>query len=952
MRLTYALATLLPVLVAGGCDAPTSDAAALAFPEAYYHGQAGLGLQLRKLLTWVATAAWHASCVYFVTMRIWSEAAEDGTGSGRSADSAMDGISSARGDPPSLEVIGTALYLQVVLVAQLKLLVEIHSISALQARRVDLAPRSDTRAHLPERHMRASPGAPHARISVSLPLRAQLTSLPSPLPSSSQLLATLLGLLSWVLFECLATAAAEPTLGCHGAFLGTVSSPLFWLSMPLVSAAALLPDVAWYAYRTHRRPTLLDYLRRIDTRLSSVLELADADGGAAAASLPSEPSRAAAAATSAGGRCTSPVLMVASSSTAASAEAAATDDHGLGLSAVILAEASPAGTATADVPPPALAPPYSPPSPPPAVCPPPAISSTPPCHPTPLRTPLHTPLASPCLRGTGTSPGALSPISTMPSLYNPLDAPVLGAATEPSSSALPPVASPLSAVSLSALRHMSIAAERPHHLSRSDTHGSMSLCSTDSLDSMAAANGSKHGSDDVVFLEASFGSRSPDSRPLTPEGNKARTAPETSRDKRRLRAELLLGEFRREMSRMRAQQQAAATAAAGSARRRSGAAASAGGASVGGAIGGTDGRLAMHLADAALSPIWLRFTSDATLEATFCRVYSRYTMRRMRSPTCFALTTLVGVGCWQLANPPASASSTAAALVSDPWYALPIYICLSAALALGLLALAVGKTPFLQDHLHEVLAVVGAFSSLAARLVASGIAGGFSSLHFFPMVFAVLLRLRFSLALPLCLFDVAVYVSWWGATAAIGRLEIEEQAPDASQLALVLFVWTLVAAVCLHGNHASERAARQDFLLQVELRSSRKTARAMLDNMLPAHVAERLQSDDSKHHGMVLASTEACVSVLFVELCDFHTIVAKLAPNELLTLLDTVWSQFDRLSERHGVTKMETVGGVYMAVGGLDMPASYQAVELTRMAFECIDVISQVASLLTPSDPF
>ena len=69
----------------------------------------------------------------------------------------------------------------------------------------------------------------------------------------------------------------------------------------------------------------------------------------------------------------------------------------------------------------------------------------------------------------------------------------------------------------------------------------------------------------------------------------------------------------------------------------------------------------------------------------------------------------------------------------------------------------------------------------------------------------------------------------------------------------------------------------------------------------------------------VLASEEPLVSILFCDLLDFHSIVATLTPSELITMLDHIWSLFDGLSERYGITKMETVGATYMAVGGLDM---------------------------------
>ena len=106
----------------------------------------------------------------------------------------------------------------------------------------------------------------------------------------------------------------------------------------------------------------------------------------------------------------------------------------------------------------------------------------------------------------------------------------------------------------------------------------------------------------------------------------------------------------------------------------------------------------------------------------------------------------------------------------------------------------------------------------------------------------------------------------------------------------------------------------------------------MLDNMLPPHVTDRL----AKNTGTIIADNEPEVSVLFCDIMEFHTIVAKLTPTELVTLLDRVWSKFDELSEKHGVQKMETVGATYMAVGGLQLDGC-QPRAIVRMAMDCIE---------------
>ena len=74
--------------------------------------------------------------------------------------------------------------------------------------------------------------------------------------------------------------------------------------------------------------------------------------------------------------------------------------------------------------------------------------------------------------------------------------------------------------------------------------------------------------------------------------------------------------------------------------------------------------------------------------------------------------------------------------------------------------------------------------------------------------------------------------------------------------------------------------------------------------------------------------------------------VSKLAPTDLVTLLDRIWSKYDELSDKHGVQKMETVGATYMAVGGLNMGAdNAQPIEITEMALACITAASEVPAV-------
>jgi class 3 adenylate cyclase len=59
------------------------------------------------------------------------------------------------------------------------------------------------------------------------------------------------------------------------------------------------------------------------------------------------------------------------------------------------------------------------------------------------------------------------------------------------------------------------------------------------------------------------------------------------------------------------------------------------------------------------------------------------------------------------------------------------------------------------------------------------------------------------------------------------------------------------------------------------------------------------------------------VTLVFADIVGFSTLARKLSPAQLLELLDTLFSSFDALAERHGVEKIKTIGDAYFAVAGL-----------------------------------
>jgi class 3 adenylate cyclase len=104
---------------------------------------------------------------------------------------------------------------------------------------------------------------------------------------------------------------------------------------------------------------------------------------------------------------------------------------------------------------------------------------------------------------------------------------------------------------------------------------------------------------------------------------------------------------------------------------------------------------------------------------------------------------------------------------------------------------------------------------------------------------------------------------------------------------------------------------------------------SLLLNILPEPIAERLKQGQE-----VIADRFAEVTILFADIVDFTPLSARITPEELVGLLNAVFSAFDRLSDHHGLEKIKTIGDAYMVVGGLPEPRVDHAEAVAAMALD------------------
>jgi adenylate cyclase len=108
----------------------------------------------------------------------------------------------------------------------------------------------------------------------------------------------------------------------------------------------------------------------------------------------------------------------------------------------------------------------------------------------------------------------------------------------------------------------------------------------------------------------------------------------------------------------------------------------------------------------------------------------------------------------------------------------------------------------------------------------------------------------------------------------------------------------------------------------------------LLANILPRAIAARLKSESTD----LIADRHDEASILFADLEGFTAQANDMAPEDLMQFLNRVFSDFDRLVERHGLEKIKTTGDAYMVVSGVPTARTDHAQALAVLALDMRDV--------------
>jgi class 3 adenylate cyclase len=106
----------------------------------------------------------------------------------------------------------------------------------------------------------------------------------------------------------------------------------------------------------------------------------------------------------------------------------------------------------------------------------------------------------------------------------------------------------------------------------------------------------------------------------------------------------------------------------------------------------------------------------------------------------------------------------------------------------------------------------------------------------------------------------------------------------------------------------------------------------LLLNVLPEPIAARL-----KREAVVVADRFEAATVLFADIVGFTPMSAGMEPEEVVELLDDIFSTFDRLADERGLEKIKTIGDAYMVAGGIPLTRPDHCEAVAGMALAMLD---------------
>jgi class 3 adenylate cyclase len=143
-----------------------------------------------------------------------------------------------------------------------------------------------------------------------------------------------------------------------------------------------------------------------------------------------------------------------------------------------------------------------------------------------------------------------------------------------------------------------------------------------------------------------------------------------------------------------------------------------------------------------------------------------------------------------------------------------------------------------------------------------------------------------------------------------------------------------IGQLCTAFNSMVDEISAKNTIIEAKNRENEE----LLLNVLPAPIANRLRGGEQR-----IADGFAEVTVAFADLVGFTALTSDMPPQDVVTLLNGLFTRFDAAAQELGIEKIKTVGDAYMAVCGLPNPVENHAERMVRMAIRMVHITREHA---------
>jgi len=195
-----------------------------------------------------------------------------------------------------------------------------------------------------------------------------------------------------------------------------------------------------------------------------------------------------------------------------------------------------------------------------------------------------------------------------------------------------------------------------------------------------------------------------------------------------------------------------------------------------------------------------------------------------------------------------------------------------------------------------------------------------------------------SLLAPLCalvFLGTRLAVWWFGAYALMILMAAAHDVAGGALQQVLLFGENVLLVSTLAFISLRFFVVERDKALAA-LEREQARSEALLLNILPAPIADRLKASKQ-----TIADGYAEATILFADLVGFTRMSTMVTPEQLVVMLNRLFSIFDELSGRYGVEKIKTIGDAYMAVCGVPVARPDHAAAVADMALAMREALRQ-----------